>query len=209
MAKKGKFNYFKAYEKLTKLAVREADLMIETMKEFTDPEELVDAMAKMHEFENHGDSINHDIFENAAVDFMPPIDREDIVELAAALDNVLDYIDDVIGHMYMYSVKKMPKNALEMASLIRDSVVALDKMIVEFHNFKKNKKFRQLLVDINSFEEQADQLYTKTMHHLHTQENQEVMHVLVWSRVYERMEKCCDACEHAADIVSTIVLKNT
>ena len=34
------------------------------------------------------------------------------------------------------------------------------------------------------------------------------MHVLVWSRIYEHMEKCCDACEHAADIVSTIILKN-
>lgn len=208
MAKKNKLNYFKAYEKLTKLAVQEADLMIETMRAFKDPEELTGAMAAMHEFENQGDSINHDIFEHAAVDFMPPIDREDIVSLAAALDNVLDYIDDVIGHMYMYSVHKMPKNAMKMAGLIRDSAKALDKMIVEFPNFKKNKKFRQLLVDINSFEEQADQLYTEAMHHLHTVENQDVMYVLVWSRIYERMEKCCDACEHAADIVSTIVLKN-
>ncbi len=208
MAKKNKFNYFKAYEKLTKLAVQESDLMIETMRSFTSPEELVDAMAAMHEFENQGDDINHGIFESAAVDFMPPIDREDIVELASALDNVLDYIDDVIGHMYMYSVKGMPENAMRMAELIRDSVKALDKMICEFHNFKKNKRFKQLLVDINSFEEQADQLYTDAMHHLHTVENEEVMHVLVWSRIYERMEKCCDACEHAADIVSTIVLKN-
>lgn len=208
MGKKNKFNYFKAYEKLTKLAVQESDLMIETMKSFKDPEELVGAMSQMHEYENQGDDINHDIFESAAIDFMPPIDREDIVELASALDNVLDYIDDVIAHMYMYSVDDMPKNAMKMAELIRDSVKALDKMICEFYNFKKNKKFRQLLVDINSFEEQADQLYTEAMHHLHTIENQKMMHVLVWSRIYERMEKCCDACEHAADIVSTIVLKN-
>lgn len=208
MGKKNKFNYFKAYEKLTALAVQESDLMIETLRSFKDAEALQDAMVPMHEFENQGDDINHAIFESAAVDFMPPIDREDVVELASALDNVLDYIDDVIAHMYMYSVKGIPDNAMKMAGLIRDSVKALDKMICEFHNFKKNKKFRQLLVDINSFEEQADQLYTEAMHHLHTKENAEVMHVLVWSRIYERMEKCCDACEHAADIVSTIVLKN-
>ncbi|MCI9129682.1 MAG: DUF47 family protein [Eggerthellaceae bacterium] len=209
MAKKSKFNYFKAYEKLTGLAVEEAQLMIQTMKDFKTAEELLEPMAKMHEHENAGDDINHDIFENAAIDFMPPIDREDIVELASALDNVLDYIDDVIGHMYMYDIHVMPKNALKLAELIVDSSKALDKMICEFHNFKKNKKFRQLLVDINSYEEQADHLYQEAMRHLHTQENQEVMHVLVWSRIYERMEKCADACEHAADIVSTIVLKNT
>jgi hypothetical protein len=78
----------------------------------------------------------------------------------------------------------------------------------EFHTFKKNKKVIQLVVDINSCEERADQLYQQTIRRLHTKNNSEFMHVLVWSRIYERMEKCCDATEHAADIVSTIMLKN-
>ncbi len=208
MAKKNKFNYFKAYEKLTALAVQESELLIDSIKAFETAADLSLTMEKMHELENQGDSINHDIFENAATDFMPPVDREDIVELAAALDNVLDYIDDVVGHMFMYDVRVLPENALKFATLIKKSCKALDAMMCEFHNFKKNKKFKQLLVDINSYEEEADHLYTSAMRYLHTEDNQDVMHVLVWSRIYERMEKCCDATEHASDIVSTIVLKN-
>ncbi len=208
MAKKNKFNYFKAYEKLTKLAVQESELLIDSLETFKSAAELAEGMERMHEIENQGDSINHDIFENAAVDFMPPIDREDIVELAAALDNVLDYTDDVLGHMFMYDVATIPDDAMKFAGLIRKSCKALDAMMCEFHNFKKNKKFKQLLVDINSYEEEADHLYTNAMRYLHTKDNKEIMHVLVWSRIYERMEKCCDATEHAADIVSTIVLKN-
>lgn len=208
MAKKNKFNYFKAYEKLTKLAVQESELLIDSLETFKSAAELAEGMERMHEIENQGDSINHDIFENAAIDFMPPIDREDIVELAAALDNVLDYTDDVLGHMFMYDVATIPDDAMKFAGLIRKSCKALDAMMCEFHNFKKNKKFKQLLVDINSYEEEADHLYTNAMRYLHTKDNKEIMHVLVWSRIYERMEKCCDATEHAADIVSTIVLKN-
>lgn len=205
---KHKLNYFKAYEKLTGLAVQEADLLIEAMRTFTEASGYSDTMEQMHEFENQGDDINHDIFTAAAVDFMPPFDREDVVSLAQALDNVLDYIDDVLGHMYVYDIRSMPDDALRFAELIKKSVKALDHMMAEFHNFKKNKKFKQLVVDINSYEEEGDALYKEAMRRLHTVDNQDVMHVLVWSRIYERMEKCCDATEHAADIVSTILLKN-
>ena len=27
-------------------------------------------------------------------------------------------------------------------------------------------------------------------------------------KIFDRMEKCCDACEHVADTMSTILLKN-
>ncbi|WP_165062834.1 MULTISPECIES: DUF47 domain-containing protein [unclassified Adlercreutzia] len=205
---KVKLNYFKAYEKLTGLAVEEADLLIEAMRSFTDASGYSDTMVEMHEFENRGDSINHDIFTAAAIDFMPPFDREDVVNLAQALDNVLDYIDDVLGHMYVYDIRTMPEDALQFAELIKKSVKALDRMMAEFHTFKKNKKFKQLVVDINSYEEEADALYKQAMRRLHVEDNEAVMHVLVWSRIYERMERCCDATEHAADIVSTIMLKN-
>lgn len=208
MAKKEKFNYFKAYEKLSKLAVSESSLLIESMQAFTTASEFSDPMNRMHEFENQGDNVNHDIFHSAAIDFMPPFDREDVVQLAQALDNVLDCIDDVLGHMYMYDIHMMPDDAVKFAELILESTKALNKLMEEFHTFKKNKKVIQLVVDINSCEERADQLYQQTIRRLHTKNNSEFMHVLVWSRIYERMEKCCDATEHAADIVSTIMLKN-
>lgn len=208
MGKKHKFDYFNAYEKLTALAVDEADCLIQALDEYGQEGALVNAMEKVHELEHRGDSINHDIFQSAALDFMPPIDREDIVELARALDDVLDCIDDVIKHMYMYDVHTVPEDAHKFASFIKGAAKALDKAMAEFRNFKKSKKFRHLIVDINSYEEEADELYKNVIHHLHTVENEHVMHVLVWSRIYERMEKCCDACEHSADIMSTIMLKN-
>lgn len=208
MAKKNKFNYFKAYEKLTGLAVKESELLIETLRTFENASGLSDVMEQMHEYENAGDDINHDIFSSAAVEFMPPFDREDVVELAQALDNVLDYIDDVLGHIYIYDVQTLPDNAMKFAELIKKSCKALDAAMEEFHNFKKSKKFKNMIVDINSYEEEADALYKEAMRHLHTVDNKEIMHILVWSRIYERMEKCCDATEHAADIVNTILLKN-
>lgn len=208
MAKKHKFNYFKAYERLTDLAVQESELLIAMLEDFTTAETLTDVLASVHELENKGDSTNHDIFSSAAVDFMPPVDREDIVGLAQSLDNVLDDIEDVMTSMYMYDIHTIPDDALKFADLIRKSCAALDEVMREFHDFKKSKRFKQLVININTYEEEADELYKLAIRRLHTEESGEVMHVLKWSRIYDRMEKCCDACEHVADIVGTILLKN-
>ena len=96
MARKKKHDYFQSYCELAKLAVQESDYLIESLKTFTTAAEMGDVIERVHELENAGDLINHELYSAVAVDFMPPIDREDVVELASALDNVLDHIEDVV-----------------------------------------------------------------------------------------------------------------
>ena len=159
MAKKQKFDYFDAFEKQTKLAVQEADLLIEAIEKFTEAENLRDAMERAHALEHEGDEINHSIFRTVATDFITPIEREDIIDMSQFLDNITDYIEDVIQRFYMYDVHFMHHDALEFACLIKKSCEALDTAMEDFRNFKKSKKFKQLIVDVNTYEEEADQLY--------------------------------------------------
>ncbi|MEA5020953.1 MAG: DUF47 family protein [Gordonibacter sp.] len=208
MAKKHKFDYFDQFEKLSELTVKEADLLIEAIKGFTAAEDLRPVMERAHELEHEGDEINHAIFQTVATDFITPIEREDIIELAQFLDNIIDYIEDVMQRFYMYDIHVMHEDALEFACLIKKSCEALDKAMEDFRNFKKSKTFKQLIIDVNTYEEEADQLFLKVIRKLHTQDRESPMRVLVWTQIFDRMEKCCDACEHTADTMSTILLKN-
>ncbi len=208
MAKKHKFDYFDQFEKLSELTVKEADLLIEAIKGFTSAEDLRPVMERAHELEHEGDEINHAIFQTVATDFITPIEREDIIELAQFLDNIIDYIEDVMQRFYMYDIHVMHEDALEFACLIKKSCEALDKAMEDFRNFKKSKTFKQLIIDVNTYEEEADQLFLKVIRKLHTQDRESPMRVLVWTQIFDRMEKCCDSCEHTADSMSTILLKN-
>ena len=208
MGKKKKYDYFDAYEQLSDLAVQEANVLIRAMENFTDAESLRGAMEEIHEFEHAGDMINHEIYQQVGSDFMPPIDREDIVALAQALDTILDEIEDVLQYMYMYDVHKIADDAMEFATIIKKSCKAVDKAMEDFRNFKKSKHFKQLIIDVGDNEEQADVLYMKVIRNLHVNHVDEPMHVMKWSRIYNDMEECCDACEHCADLMSTILLKN-
>ena len=208
MGKKHKFDYFDAFEKQTKLAVQEADLLIEAVEKFTEAEKLKEVMERAHELEHEGDEINHAILKTVATDFITPIEREDIIELSQRLDNIVDFIEDVMQRFYMYDVHFMHHDALEFACLIKKSCEALDKAMVDFRNFKKSKKFKQLIVDVNTYEEEADQLYMHVTRKLHTHDKENPMRVLVWSQIFDRMERCCDACENVADTMNTVLLKN-
>lgn len=208
MAKKHKYDYFDAYEELSDLAVQEASVLLRAMENFTDAAALREVLDEVHEIEHAGDMINHDIYKHVGGDFMPPFDREDIVALAGALDEILDEIEDVLQYFYMFDIHQIPEDALRFATLIRKSCKAVDAAMEDFRNFKKSKKFKSLIIEVNTYEEEADQLLMHVIRDLHTTDCENTMRVMVWSRIFEHMENCADATEHAADCMSTILLKN-
>lgn len=203
-----KLDYFDEFEKQTRIAIEEADLLLEALENFTKADDLKSYMERAHQIEHRGDEVNHAILEYVATDFITPIEREDIIELSQRLDNIIDYIEDIIQCMYMYDVHIIPEGTKEFAELICKAVKALNKAMGDFRSFKKSKKFRALVHDVSEYEEEADRLFLRVVRHLHTTDRDNPMRAHVWSRVFERMEKSCDACEHAADTMSTIMLKN-
>ena len=78
----------------------------------------------------------------------------------------------------------------------------------EFHNFRKSTTIHGSIVEINRLEEVGDKLYVDSMRKLYTDGSTPV-EMLTWSETFDRLEGCCDACEHAADVVESIIMKNT
>ncbi len=208
MAKKAKFDYFDAFEEQVDIAAEEADILIEAIENFTSAEDLRETLAKAHEVEHRGDEVNHQIRVNVAADFITPIERADILELAQDLDDVTDMIEGILQRFYMFDVHFMHPQAIEFARIIRKSLKALHKSMDTFREFKKVKKIRAMVADVNDLEEQADDLYVEAIRQLYTEEAENAVRVEVWSRLFDRLEATVDACETVADTMSTILLKN-
>lgn len=108
----------------------------------------------------------------------------------------------------MYPVLDMHEHAREFAKLIKKSCKALEKAMNDFRNFKKSKTFRELIIDVNTYEERGDRLYIKVNRCLSEEKGVDPLTTVMWWRIFDRMEKCCDACEHVADTMGGILLKN-
>lgn len=208
MARKAKFDYFDAFERQAEVACEEAELLVKIIAKYEKHEDLSSAVEEAHKIEQRGDDVNHEILASVAVDFITPIDREDVIDMAHRLDAVTDNIEGVIQCLYMYDAHLIHDSAAEMADLILKSTQALHRAAAGFRDFKNTAKLRELLEEVNAHEEEADFVYLHVTRKLYTEEREEVMRVAVWSRIFDSMEKACDACEHVADTMSNIMLKN-
>lgn len=209
MAKKERFSYFDAFESQVAVAEEEIEVLIEAIESFTSADDLQPILDRAHDIEHRGDEINHIILTNVSTDFITPIERGDIIELAQNLDTLTDMIEGIIQRFYMFDIHFMHPQAIEFARIIKKSLKALRKSMGTFREFKKVKKIRAMVEDVNQLEEQADALYVETIRHLYTVDAlNDAVRVEVWSRLFDRLEGTCDACETVADTMASIMLKN-
>lgn len=207
MAKKGDGFYFDNFAHSAEMSC-EAAILLKTILEDFNRDNLNEKLDAMHEIEHHADMCKHDLINELVRAFMTPIEREDIIKLGANLDDVTDSLEDILIHIYITDVKTIRSDSLEFMDVIIKCCKALHEMLQEFRNFKKSKKLQEMIIEINHLEEVGDKMYINAMHNLHrTSDN--ALEVIAWREIYGFFEKCCDACEHVADIVESIAIENT
>ena len=207
MAIKKDDNYFSTFVELVNYSCQAANLLSEIMHNFN-PDELEEKMKEMHNIEHAGDVERHIMMKKLAKEFITPIEREDIVSMADAIDNVTDAIEDVLMRMYMFNIKTMREDSLRMAGIIVKCCEALKEALAEFHNFRKSHTLHGLIVEINRMEEEGDELFTKATRNLYV-EGKDPLEVYGWGRTLHYMEICCDACEDVADVIESVMMKNS
>lgn len=206
MAKKDLY-YYDAFVKLVEHSCLAARLLIDTMKDYH-PEELEQKMREMHKIEHDCDIEKHLMMEKLAKEFITPIEREDIMEMAQQIDNVTDSIEDVLMRMYMFNITIIRQDALEMAHIIESCCEALKKALLEFHDFRKSKDLHGYIVEVNRLEEDGDKLYTEATHRIYTSDMTPVA-IGAWTHVFHILEKTCDACEDVSDVIESVMMKNS
>ena len=207
MARKNDYNYFETFVKLANYCCLASKLLDETLNNFH-VDELQEKMKLMHVIEHDADLEGHEMMRKLAHEFITPIEREDIVALGHEIDNVTDNIEDVLLHMYMYNVPKVRSEALDFSKLIVKSCEALKKTFEEFHNFRRSKEIHKGIVLINKLEEDGDNIYTQAVRRLHMTSTDPI-EIMTWTEIINCLEKCCDSCEETANVVESIIMKNS
>ena len=205
MARQNENNYFTMFAEAVSYSCKAADMLKEDFTDF-DPSRLAVRIEEMHHIEHTADIAKHELMEKLMKEFITPIDREDILELSNALDDVTDSLEDVLLQLYMFGITSLREDSLTFAAIINDCCHALKKLMLEFENFRKSRVIKDMIIEINHLEENGDRLYTEAMHRLYTN-TPDTLEVLSWTTIYNCMEKCCDKCEDAADVVEAVILK--
>ena len=193
MAKK-RNDYFEMIKHQVSYSVKASNLLEEILCKY-DAESINAYRGQMHRIEHEADVVHHDILNRLSVEFITPIDQEDILRLVQIIDDITDAIDEVILDAYMYHI-------------VNRCVKALQEAADELKNFKKPDSLRALLVKVNDIEIEADNVYTDAIYRLF-RSSSDVKALLGAKAIYESLEHCCDLCEHAADVIEQVIIKNS
>jgi predicted phosphate transport protein (TIGR00153 family) len=198
--------YYEAFVEMVGYSCEAAQLLKRILYEF-DPNELAEQMRNMHEIEHSGDIARHVMTKKLAKEFITPIEREDIMAMAEAIDNVTDKIEDVLMRIYIFNIPEIREEAKKITDVIVRSCETLRAALSEFHNFRKSKTLHEKIILVNQLEEEADSIYTTGVRTLY-REKGDPMLVQAWYETFQFLEDCCDACEDVADVIESVMLKN-
>ena len=156
--------------------------------------------------EHANDDLTHTIFTDLARNFITPIDREDIHQLAVALDDVADFILASGKNLELYSVGETDDTMKELARLVHEGAIVLHKAMQGLKDMHKLPDASEFLVRVNSIENEADMVFDKGIQRLFLTEKDPI-HLMKVRLMYQDLEMATDKCEDVANVMESIMLK--
>ena len=197
------FNFFDLFEKQVKYAVEAASYFKELVSKTNVDEE---SLENMHRLEHEGDEVTHEIFERLNKTFITPFDREDIHALAKELDDIVDMLYTIVNRLKVSNVSGSNKNLMEFASVIEESVCAVERAIKGLRSAKNLKSVKESCVEVNRLENVGDTMRDEVLAKLFETEKDPIT-LIKWKEIYQDAETVLDICEDVAHIVQNILVK--
>ena len=197
--------FFKTLEEM-------ADLIVETSERFAaavngDLNDTNAFAVEMKEFEHRGDQLAHVIFTELNKTFITPIEREDILELTKLLDDVLDGIEANASRFDMYQISRPDDYIRKFGDCLRRSSLEI-KSAIYLLTQKKLLAIETHCVQLNELENEGDDLMRQGVKHLF-QNVKDPIELIKLKDLYERLEETTDSCEDVANILQSIIMRNS
>ena len=205
--KEKNFNYYDEFIKNANIAI-EISTILKKHAENYDINNSTEIEEKVHKLENDADKNLHETIDYLVKDFLPPIEREDIVLLVNKIDDIIDYLDEIAINFNILNIVVLRDNFLEFMELFNKVSILLKEMLENFKDKKKHEEVYKYLIEINNIEENGDRLYEKAIKSLFINEKDPI-EIIKWKTIYNTLENGIDSFESVANTIGEIVLKNT
>ena len=192
---------FELFEQAGQNIYRSAELLDQMLVAYP---ESISLAAEIRECEHEGDRITHELIDRMNKTFVTPIEREDVLMLASALDDVVDYTEEVADFLGLYGIEAPMDQAQQLAGILRSATAELKAALPMLHGFRD---IRPQVLEIHRLENEGDRIVREAIASLF-QPGIDPVAVIRWKDIFERLEQAIDSTERAAYILEGILIKN-
>ena len=135
--------------------------------------------------------------------FITPFDREDIFALIKRLDDIADLITVASGRIELFEINSKIEFANELSNIIFKQVEELQTAVRDLKSKKENTLER-----VRELETEADKIYLTAIKDLFKTEK-DAIELIKKKEILEILEDICDRCQSAANVIFSIIIKNS
>jgi uncharacterized protein len=195
-------SFFRMFSAMSDNLILGARALTDLFADYRDVDSKIDSIRKI---EREGDELTHAILTKLNQTFITPFDREDIYQLASKLDDVLDFIHTATTRILMYRITAPPRAAGELATIILMQSEELQKAV---SLMQKNGNILVHCVEINRLENEADNVAQQAIANLFENEKDPITLIKI-KELIEFLERATDKAEDVANVLESVMLKNT
>jgi len=166
---------------------------------------LGEAALHIRTLEQKGDDLIHELYIRLNQTFITPLDPEDIHALASHLDDILDGIEEAAHRMVAYGLDPIPPSVIELCEIIVASCSALKKA---FEALAKDRAMLDYCIEVNRLEDVADDLVRRVVSNMF-RDHLDPLELMKSKEIHEILEQTTDRCEDVADVLQTVIVKNS
>jgi len=160
---------------------------------------------EVKELEHRADEVVSELLSSTNSLFVTPYDRDDLITLAFAVDEVADASENAAELLGLYGVETVTRQALELCGVLVDAAAELSRLLT---GIKDKQGAQQRIVAIKELEDRGDEIARAARASLFKDDRIDPVIVIRWKDIYEALEDAIDACETAAHRVGNILVKN-
>jgi uncharacterized protein Yka (UPF0111/DUF47 family) len=163
------------------------------------------SQAEVKELEHDADRVVSELLSLTNSMFVTPYDRDDLIRLAFAIDDVADAGENAAELLGLYGVENATRQSLELCALL---VQATEELALLLRDLKGFRGTRERVIAIKEIEDRGDEVARAARASLFKDDRIDPVIVIRWKDIYEALEDAIDACETAAHRVGNILVKN-
>ncbi|MCX6301443.1 MAG: DUF47 family protein [Bacteroidia bacterium] len=162
---------------------------------------------EIKDVEHIGDEITDKTYLQLNKSFITPFDREDIHELTARIDDVVDSINGIARRICLYKPKHLMPVYKEIADSIYDAAKEIETCIHCLNDAAANKdEISKACNNVTAIEHKVDEYYYFAVSELFDKEK-DAAELLKNNKILEILERCVDEEEDVTDTIKSILIK--
>ena len=198
-------NYFILFNKLADCAVRGSKVLA-MMTAVSDTEKFEQYFAEIRTIESEADEYTKEILLSLHKTFITPFDRREIRELAMALDDIIDYMEDIPQSAKIYGHSSFTPEMVALAQILLRASEKVRDTVHMLSDMKNADRIIHTCEEINSIEGEGDHVMRAGMQRLFAEES-DARTLIRSSQLYDLFEEAIDSCQDVSDVIHGVVLE--